>query len=179
METRHYGHLENHIKEFFRQLGLEVAVEPRGSRGPDLESAFPNRNGAPPFVGEIKHDAELQRDLRSAFWSNWNNPNLAFGGKTKGCILREAESLDRAVEGLSAPALGFVATVMGQLKHYVRSAGLDEGWLVVENHSRWNLPLREALDSLRRWGHLAAFSVVSDENGIGYARIRFGRGQGT
>lgn len=173
MAASHYEHLEEHVKEFFWQLGLEVAVEPRGSRGPDLESASPNRNGAPAFVGEIKHDEELQRDLRSAFWSNWNNPNLAFGGKTKGYVLRDAESLDRAVEELSAPALGFVATVMGQLKHYVRSAGLDEGWLVVENHSRWEPPLREALDALRRFGHLASFSMVSDEYGIGYVRIRF------
>lgn len=173
MVASHYGHLEDHIKEFFRQLGMEVSVEPHGSRGPDLESASSNRNGAPPFVGEIKHDTELQRDLRSAFWSNWNNPNLAFGGKTKGYVLREAESLDRAVAGLSAPALGFVATVMGQLKHYVRSARLDEGWLVIENYRHWERPLQEALNALRRFKHLASFSEVSDDHGIGYVRIRF------
>ncbi len=172
MGTSHYSHLEQAIKDFFRRHGMEVAVEPRGSRGPDLESVSHTQNGAPACVGEIKHDAELQRDLRSAFWSNWNNPNLSFGGKTKGYVLREAESLDRAVAGLSAPALGFVATVMGQLKHYVRSAGLDEGWLVIENYRHWERPLREALDALRRFGHLTSFSVAADAHGIGYVRIR-------
>ncbi len=148
---------------------MEVAIEPRGSRGPDIE----NMPGVHPLVGEIKHEKELQRDLQSAFWSNWNNPGLSFGGKPKGYVLRDVESLDRAVAGLSAPALGFVATVMGQLKHYVRSAGLDEGWLVIENHSHWERPLREALDALRRFGHLASFSAASDDYGIGYVRIRF------
>lgn len=173
MGTLHYSHLEQPIKDFFRRHGMDVAVEPRGSRGPDLESVSRTRNGSPACVGEIKHDAELQRDLRSAFWSNWNNPNQSFGGKPKGYVLRDAESLDRAVDGLSSPALGFVATVMGQLKFYVRNASLSAGWLVIENASRWRAPLSEALDALQRSNHAHQDPLEIDSHGIGYVCIHY------
>lgn len=132
----HYGHMTEHVTAFFEKRGIDVLVEAHGSRGPDIESVQKDMFGRPRLVGEIKHARELERDLPGKFWSDWNNGNLSFGGKRKGEALRDMEKLPPDVDNLSSCARGFVATVLGQLQHYARTAGLSEGWLVLENASR-------------------------------------------
>ena len=166
--TKHYANLEEPIKRYFAKIGKRVDIEPSGSRGPDIKSA----DGT--VVGEIKHATELARDLPSKFWRDWNNPNARFGGKNAGETLVEMERLGCSVERISAEARGFVATILGQLKHgYVLKAGLDNGWLVVEDVARWRSSLEEALSYIGTSHHGLAADVDVDECGIGYVNIRF------
>lgn len=170
-----YTHLRQYIEEYFKNNGILIEIETR--RPQDFQSIKEGANKKPLLVGEIKKERELYYDLPSRYWSHWNNPNTGAtgsrGGKPKGYVLREAESLDRAVAGLSHRALGFVATVMGQLKFYARYASLSEGWLVIENASRWRAPLSEALDALQRSNHVHQDPLDIDSHGIGYVCIHY------
>ena len=164
----HYLKLEEPVKRYFGQNGKQIEIEPSGSRGPDIQST----DGA--VVGEIKHAVELARDLPSAFWGNWNNPKLRFGGKEVGETLVEMERLGTSAERLSAEARGFVAVILGQLKHaYVIKAGLDNGWLVIEDAARWMVSLREALAYIGNSHRGLSSDIETDGNGIGYVNIRF------
>jgi len=164
----HYIKLEEAVKHYFGQIGKQIDIEPIGSRGPDIEST----DGT--VVGEIKHAVELARDLPSAFWCNWNNANQKFGGKQVGETLVEMERLGTSAERLSAEAREFVAVVLGQLKHaYVMKAGLDNGWLVIEDAARWMGPLKEALSYISISHRGLPSALEMDEYGIGYVNIRF------
>jgi hypothetical protein len=161
----HYSHVEESAAAFFKKRGVGVVIEPRGAGGPDIEAL----DGA--LVGEIRHARELERDLPSTFWSAWNGDG-SFGGKAQGFHLKDTLPAD--VEGLSRGARGFVATVLGQLKlAYVEPAGLDEGWLVIEDAERWMSALNEA----RQWmstNRLARSCAVSvDEKGVGFVMFHF------
>ena len=164
----HYLKLEDPVKCYFGQLGKQIEIEPSGSRGPDIRST----DGT--VVGEIKHAVELARDLPSAFWGNWNNPKLSFGGKEVGETLVEMERLGTSAERLSAEERGFVAVFLGQLKHaYAKKAGLDNGWLVIEDAARWIGPLKEALSYISNSHRGLPSAIEIDEYGIGYVNIRF------
>lgn len=166
--SMHYARIEEPVKRCFLKLGKQVEIEPSGSRGPDIKST----DGT--VVGEIKHAVELTRDLSSAFWRNWNNAKLRFGGKEVGETLVEMERLGASAERLSAEARGFVAVVLGQLKHaYVMKAGLDNGWLVIEDAARWMGPLKEALSYISISHRGLPSALEMDEYGIGYVNIRF------
>ena len=164
----HYVNLEEPVVRYFSKLGKQVEIEPSGSRGPDLKST----DGS--VVGEIKHAVELARDFPSASWSNWNNAKLRFGGKEVGETLVDMERLGTSVERLSAEARGFVATILGQLKHaYVMKSSLDNGWLVIEDVAQWMVPLKEALLYISNSHSWLSSGVETDEHGIGYVNIRF------
>lgn len=166
--NKHYGNLEGPIKRFFAKIGKWVDIEPSGSRGPDIKST----DGT--VVGEIKHATELARDLPSKFWRDWNNPNAKFGGKNAGETLVEKERLGMSAERISAEARGFVAVILGQLKHgYVLEAGLDSGWLVIEDVVRWMVPLKETLSYIGNSHRGFASDIEVDEYGVGYVNIRF------
>ena len=161
----HYSHMEEAVVAFFKKRGVGVVIEPRGARGPDIEAP----DGS--LVGEIKHARELERDLSSTFWSAWNGSG-SFGGKAQGFHLKD--TLPAGVEGLSREAKGFVATVLGQLKlAYVEPAGLDAGWLVIEDAERWIPALNEARQwmSTNRLARSCAASV--DEKGVGFVMFHF------
>ena len=164
----HYQHIEQPIKDYFDKIGYSVKIEPSGSRGPDILSD----DGS--IVGEIKHTAELARDLSKKFWHDWNDPSQKFGGKNTGETLVELERLGNSCDMISAEARGFVATILGQLKHgYVMKARLDNGWLVVEDVGRWKIPLNEALTHIASAHRGLPSEVKIDDCGIGYVNIRF------
>lgn len=135
---RHYDHIAPIIHQYFKRKGMTVAIEPHGTRGPDLKGI----NGTI-MVGEIKNQTELLRDLRS-YWSSWNS-NQSFGGKKKDFKLRSI--LPATVEALSSFTKGWIATIYGQLKYPTEKGNLTEGWLVYEGFSFEN-SLLEALNFL-------------------------------
>ena len=166
--SKHYEQMESQIRAFFAQIGQQVVIEPHGSRGPDIESV----DGG--LVGEIKHAKELSRDLSARFWRDWNDPKQSFGGKREGETLTSLEHLETWEGRLSAEALGFVAVILGQLKHgYVMKAGTDNGWLIIEDAARWLGPLNEALSFIGRAHKGLASNIQVDASGIGYVNIRF------
>ena len=166
--NRHYVNLEEPIKRYFAKIGKRVEIEPSGSRGPDIKST----DGT--VVGEIKHITELVRDLPAKFWRDWNKPEERFGGKVTGETLIEMEQIGTSAERISAEARGFVAVILGQLKHgYVVTAGLDSGWLVLEDVARWMVPLKEALSYIGTSHRGLASDIEVDEYGVGYVNIRF------
>ncbi len=62
--------------------------------------------------------------------------------------------------------------VYGQLRHYARSAGLEEAWLVVEDFGRFAGPLREAGRYLERAG-LARVAEEAVAEGVGFVLFRY------
>ncbi len=150
MTQNRYEHLRPAIEEFFRKQGQIVRIEPRGSRGPDLEGEDPRQ-----LVAEIKAASETQRDL-PGYWSQWNSAQQ-FGGKSRDYRLRD--DLPPEAEDLSVKVQGWLAVVFGQLRHYVRTAGASAGWLVVERYDLHRQPLEDALEFLVSAGRLRNYSV--------------------
>ena len=164
--SKNYAHMESSIKAYFAKIGRDVELEPWEKHGPDIISAN--------IVGEIKHSKELGSCLRSGYWSDWNNPNKCLGGKCKGETLEALEHLETWEGRLSAEALGFVAVILGQLKHgYVMKTGTDNGWLIIEDAARWLGHLNEALSFIGRAHKGLASNIQVDASGIGYVNIRF------
>lgn len=164
--SKHYAHMESSIKAFFAKIGWNVELEPWEGRGPDIISTS--------IVGEIKHSKELRRDLSAKFWRDWDDPRQSFGGKREGERLTSMEHLETWEDRLSPEALGFVAVILGQLKHgYVMKAGTDNGWLIVEDVARWLKPLNEALSFIGRAHKGLSSNIEVDASGIGYVNIRF------
>lgn len=161
---KHYEHMEPVIAAFFREHCIEVALEPSGSRGPDISGI----NVA--LVGEIKHAVELRRDLRSTFWSAWNSPAQKFGGKVKGFVL--GNNLPDDAGNCSPRAKGWLAVIFGQLRYMVRAAGLSEGWLVFAEAAEFISSLREALDWLAGHG-LVSIDGPHIRQDIGFVKVTF------
>lgn len=148
-----YDHLRAPIDAYFGRLGLAVGLEPRGARGPDLEGV-----PGPGPVGEVKTAEEMSRDL-SGYWSQWNS-DRAFGGKAADYRLaKDLPGADRLTPGVR----GCLAVLWGQLRGYVRAAGL------AEEGPAPRADLSEALGYLAAAGKVA---VVSDEV---WERVRFVR----
>jgi hypothetical protein len=163
MPASHYTHLETAIRDFFAKKGIKVELEPHGSRGPDIESACGT------VVGEVKHATELDRDLRSFYWSSWNS-DQSFGGKTSSYHI--VDDFKKSPSQLSSEAKGWITVVYGQLNHYRRSKGLDEGWLVFEKYSEYKKPLIEALQFLSSERKIKNHSL-SEHSSLGFAWISF------
>lgn len=163
MTRNHYINMETVVRDFFQERGISVVIEPRGARGPDLESV-----SEPKMVGEIKAQSEVARDLRG-YWGQWNS-NERFGGKTREYKLRSEFPDD--VEALDRAAKGWIAVIYGQLRNYRRVAGLPTGWLVVEGISASSDSMKQAVDYLAANGKVALESWGETE-GIGFLEIRF------
>ncbi len=162
MARNHYINLETIVRDFFKERDISVIIEPRGSRGPDIECLNPA------MVGEIKAQSEVLRDLRG-YWGQWNS-NERFGGKTREYKLRSEFPDD--VEALDRAAKGWIAVIYGQLRNYCRVAGLPTGWLVVEGVSESSEAVKQAVDYLVANGKVALESWAEME-GIGFLEIRF------
>jgi hypothetical protein len=159
---RHYDHLGLVIHRFFQSKGMKVLIEPHGSRGADLEGT-----DGTIMIGEIKNEAELNRDL-GGYWSSWNSKSQQFGGKDQNFQLRSV--LPDGVEVLSSQTKGWIAVIFGQLKYRVRKAGLTEGWVVYENYSLFESTLFEALNFLNQ--HNLTFNDVPEHlKGVGFVRV--------
>ena len=139
MARNNYEHMENSIKSFFKKKGLEVHLEPNGTRGPDLRSICGNA------VGEIKHKIELDRDLSSNYWSHWNS-DRQFGGKSSDYQI--ANDFDSLVNELSGEIRGWITVIHGQLNHYRKTDHLDSGWLIIENIMDYESYLKDTLNYL-------------------------------
>ena len=162
--TKHYKHLEQMIRDYFATKGIQVAIEPYASRGPDLEGT----NGAK-LIGEIKHSKELARDLPKKFWSDWNSEQ-SFGGKTTD--YRLTHDLPKEAADLKGEVRGWIAVIYGQLNHYRKRGGLNEGWLVFEDHSRYQNSLNNALVFLAKSGKISDFAIAEYKD-LGFAKISF------
>lgn len=168
-----YGHLWRPIQAFFRARGVSVVLEPHGTRGADIENLKKSKKDAVTLVGEIKHDKELRDAMESRYWVDWQS-DRPFGGKRSDERLLEVERIPETVEDLSAEARGFVATIQGQLKRsYVRRAGLNEGWLVLENMRRWGPGVKSALEFLGNNHLIADYEAWRDKHDIGFIKIQF------
>jgi hypothetical protein len=62
--------------------------------------------------------------------------------------------------------------VYGQLNHYRRTKGLDDGWLVFEKYPEYRDSLIEALQFLTSERKIKNHSL-SEHSGLGFARISF------
>lgn len=151
------------VMAWFASRGVEVAIEPQGSRGPDVATVR-----GEPLVGEIKHAGEIVRDLK-AYWSHWN-ANESFGGKTREYRLRTEFPAD--VETLSTDVRGWIAVIYGQLRHYAAKAGLPEGWLIVEESNRFQGPLNEAIRYLVQQGKVRV-AESGELQGAGFICFRY------
>lgn len=163
MTRNHYISVETVIRDFFQVRGISVVIEPRGSRGPDLESLTD-----PKMVGEIKAQSEVTRDLKG-YWTHWNS-NERFGGKTREYKLR-SEFPDN-IDVLDRAAKGWISVIYGQLRNYCRVAGLPAGWLVIDGVSESSGDVKKAVDFLVANGKVALESWT-DVEGIGFLELRF------
>ncbi len=160
----HYEHMKSIILEFFRSKGMEVAIEPHGSRGPDLEGIHGTE-----MVGEIKDAEEERRDLRS-YWSSWNSPRQRFGGKTLQFQLKSVLPPD--VENLPSAVKGWIAVVYGQMNYGRKRAALDSGWLVFEGHREYEPDLFTALGFLKIHD-LIRYQPIEHRGDIGFVQIQY------
>lgn len=161
---KHYEHIEAVIVEFFKGLGIDVEIEPSGSRGPDV------RGINVPLIGEIKHVLEQERDLKSFYWSSWNSQKQKFGGKTLAYQIRS--SLPGEVDNLSDIAKGWVAVLWGQLRYMVRHAGLSEGWVIYEDHQKYEVNILEAVTFLSAVGFVRS-DIPAKMSNVGFLRILY------
>lgn len=163
MSSKHYKHLEAIIIEFFKNKGVSIILEPHGSRGADIESLCRT------VIGEIKHADELDRDLKSSYWSLWNS-SQSFGGKSS--KYRIASDFSRNVSKLDDEVRGWLAVVYGQLNYYRQRESLSKGWIVFEKYNKYNNSLNKALDFLMRESKIISFSGVGFK-GLGFFSIKF------
>ncbi len=168
MTSSRYKHMEQAIRLFFEARRIQVCIEPRGNRDADLVSTCGR------VVGEIKHEAELRRDLQSKYWSDWNS-SQSFGGKTPG--YRLASELPNT-ERLSPKARGWVATIYGQLNNYRRCHCLSTGWLMIESPSRFRDSLLDATHFLESAEKIDTGPLLQLQN-VGFIEIRFLEGAAT
>ncbi|HQH16834.1 MAG TPA: hypothetical protein PKZ86_06840 [Smithella sp.] len=161
---KHYEHLKNNITTYFKAKGIDVVLEPSGSRGPDVAGINA------PLVGEVKHEKELARDLHSFYWSSWNSTKQKFGGKT--IDYRLVEHVPNDVASLSDRAKGWIAVIYGQLKYIARNSCLSEAWVIYENHCLYEASLLEAIRCLYAHNLITADSPEHIEN-VGFIRITF------
>lgn len=161
---KHYEHLKGIIVAYFEAKGIDVVLEPSGSRGPDVVGITTT------LIGEVKHEKELVRDLHSAYWSNWNSTKQKFGGKS--LEYRLAEHVPDDVEYLSDRAKGWVAVVYGQMKYMARKSGVSAVWIVYENHCSFESSLLEATTFLSAYNLIAADNLDHIDN-VGFMRITF------
>lgn len=160
---KHYDHISSTILSFFNKLDVLVEIEPSGSRGPDV------RGLGYPLVGEVKHETELQRDLHSKFWKDWNS-SQRFGGKTAEYHL--ADHLPGGTDLLSDHARGWLAVIWGQLRYMVRDAGLSDGWIIYENHNMFEQSLLEATSYLSLHSYIYADPPMHSDS-VGFCKIAF------
>ncbi len=145
MNLMKYDKLRVSIKNFFsehrsKELLTDLTFSPYGEKcGPDIMRLT--------LVAEIKDKVELDRDLPSAFWSNWNSEKTAFGGKVKGYKLENDLPSELPADG---KVKGWIATIFGQLRNYSVSANLPDGWLIIENYDDYKDTLLEALNFLSK-----------------------------
>jgi hypothetical protein len=149
---------------FFREKGIDVEVEPSGSRGPDIQGK--NRD----LVGEVKHEKELFRDLHCKYWTDWNSTRQKFGGET--CAYRLAEHVPVGFDRLGERAKGWVALISGQLYYTTRAAKLNAGWIVYENYFSFEASLMEAVSFLIRRSFLKANWPEHRKN-VGFLRVAY------
>lgn len=161
--AKHYEQLWPIVARYFSDLGIQVVLEPHGSRGPDIES-----DGLIKIVGEIKSDAELKRDL-TGYWSQWNS-HQRFGGKTSDYRLSTA--FPQSCRDLNASIRGWLSVIYGQLRHYCTKAEVNEGWLIVENVVEHGSRLNEALAYL---SSQRCMKILNSETfqGIGFIKVGF------
>ncbi len=159
----HYDHIDSIITDFFKKMRFDVVIEPSGSRGPDIIDK--NKR----LVGEIKSEAEIERDLRG-YWSQWNSEKTSFGGKTKDYLL--SQHLPQEVVSLSMEAKGWIAVIYGQLRHYVNTYHLSEGWLIYEGNTAFGRGLSEAVNFLSKKGFIKSNAPEQIGN-IGFMKITY------
>jgi hypothetical protein len=136
-------------------------IEPRGSRGPDIESD----NGE--LVGEIKHAKELARDLRKKFWADWNS-SQSFGGKTND--YRLACEFSNGAASVRGEAQGWLAVIYGQLNYYRRTNRLSEGWLVYEEPGKYLSSIQDAAAVMKREDKVRNMDI-EEVSGLGFCRV--------
>jgi len=161
---KHYEHLRDIITTFFKAKGIDVELEPSGSRGPDVVGTNAT------LIGEVKHEKELVRDLHSFFWSSWNSSKQKFGGKT--FEYRLVEHLPDDVNNLSDRAKGWIAVIYGQMKYMARNLGVSEAWIVYENHLLFEYSLQEAMLFLSSH-NLSVADNPEHIDHVGFMRITF------
>lgn len=160
---KHYDHITGAIQSFYKQRNIDVAIEPSGSRGPDVGGINA------PLVGEVKHETELSRDLHGKFWKDWNSMQR-FGGKTS--EYRISEHLPGGTEFLGDEARGWLAVIWGQLQYMVKDAGLSEGWIIYENYYSFEQSFLEAVSFLS--GHSLIYADTPEHyDNIGFCKITF------
>lgn len=160
---KHYEHMTESIFAFFKAKGIDIEVEPSGSRGPDV------RGVNIPLVGEVKHERELCRDLHCKFWKDWNSTQH-FGGKT--ADYRLAEHLPAGADMLADNVRGWLAVLWGQLRYMVQDEGLSEGWVVYENYYSFEQSLLEATAFLAGHSLIYADNPEHQDN-VGFCKITY------
>ena len=160
---KHYEHMQETILAFFSSKGIEVEIEPSGSRGPDVRGVNTT------LVGEVKHETELCRDLHCKYWKDWNSTQH-FGGKTTD--YRLADHLPAGAVKFDDNVRGWLAVLWGQLRYMVRDAGLAEGWIIYENYYSFEHSLLEATSFLAGQSLICA-DVPEHSDNVGFCKITF------
>jgi len=164
MSNKHYQHIEPIIQEYYTKMGMNVAIEPHGSLGADLEEIDGTK-----MAGEIKHAGELNRYLPKKFWSDWNS-GQQFGGKTSDYKL--ASEFNPAVANMPVEVLGWLAVLYGQLRYYAKKRAVTSGWLVFEEYGNYAGSLKQALAYLQENDKIKS-STIEEFQGLGFAQIEF------
>jgi hypothetical protein len=151
-ESKNYQHLEGVIKDYYAKEGIDVAIEPHGSRAADILG--PNKDGNK-IVGEIKKTAEIERDL-GGYWSQWNSEQH-FGGKTSDYKLAN-QYTDKGA-ALSRIGRGWAAVIDGQLRGYCVKELFGRGDLLIENFSGYEKDILQTLDYLKQQGRIKGFAI--------------------
>jgi len=164
MSNKHCQHIEPVIREYYTRMGMNVAIEPHGSLGADLEGIDGTK-----MVGEIKHAGELKRDLSKKFWGDWNS-GQRFGGKLP--YYKLASEFNEAVVNLPAEVLGWLAVIYGQLRYYTNKRAVASGWLVFEEYGNYLESLKKALAYLQENDKIKS-GTIEKFQGVGFACIDF------
>ena len=163
MSKSKYDNLKPTIEKYFAKKGINIVIEPHGSRGADIEDA----NGTI-LIGEIKDTKELSRDLKG-YWSQWNS-NQSFGGKTKDYKL--SHSLPPSADNLNSEEKGWLAVICGQVNHYRQTKNLQNGWLVYEDCRSYEPPVKKALKFLKTENLISNYSFEEFRN-LGFVCVSF------
>jgi hypothetical protein len=121
------------------------------------------------MVGEIKNAGELDRDLPSKYWDDWNS-SQRFGGKTPDYRLAEHVPKDAAT--LDGKVQGWIAVVFGQLNHYRKKNSMPSGWLVFEDYDVYHASVKEALSYLKKNKKIQGY-LTEEFKDVGFSEITF------
>ena len=157
--TSAYERMKDSLKAYFKELGIEIKVDPLGVPGGTKPDILGRDKDGGLIVGEIKTVDEAGG--KNNWESHWRKLGLF-------------EKYSDALNSLSTEAKGWCAVIDGQLREYCETLGVDNGYLVVENGEQFEKSIEESLQFLKEEGRINGYEKVGvDAKGNTVYRVFF------